>query len=406
MPTVMQRIAGEGALFTNAFASLPLCCPSRATFLTGQYAHNHEVWKNVTPLGGMPKFNDTSSLATWLDAEGYRTGIVGKYMNSYTKLMPYVAKGWDTWNVVQEVYYYNYTLVDDGTILKYGDDPEDYQTDVLRERSLEFLRDGDGEPFFLYVGFPAPHTDVKWRYPLMPPRHEGTCEQLPAWRPPSYNEADISDKPEFLQYLRLMDAEQRNYIDKFRNDQICSLKATDEAIAAILNEVGEELDNTIVIFSSDNGFFWGEHRMEGKFNLYEEAIRIPLAIRYPLVIEPQIRNELVSNIDIAPTISEMTDSPPKPYMKVDGTSLTELFVIGDDYWRDKILIEQIRFGNQSGVRTSDFKYVESLQDDGKIEFELYDLRTDPYELNNVATNPGYSAIRTELAAALNDLRED
>jgi len=291
-------------------------------------------------------------------------------------------------------------------VLRYGDAPEDYQTDVLRDRALDFLQDGNGEPFFLYVGFPAPHTDVKWRYPLMPPRHEDTCQQLPSWRPPSYNEADISDKPEFLQYLKLMNADERAYIDKFRNDQICSLKATDEAIAAIMDEVGPELDNTIVIFASDNGFFWGEHRMQGKFNLYEEAIRIPLAIRYPPLIEQQVRDELVSNIDIAPTISEISDSPPNPHMKVDGTSLSELFVIGNGYWRDHILIEQIRFGNQTGVRTFDFKYIESLQDDGAIFYELYDLRTDPYELSNVASNPGYLSVKNDLAVLLEEIRDD
>src|SRR6185503_18951331 len=185
---------------------------------------------------------------------------------------------------------------------------QNYMTDVLKTKAVQFIQDNWDDPFFLYLPLPAPHVDVSVS-PFMAipaPRHAGTCDSIPNWRPPSYNETDWSDKPGLLNYIKPMNSSAADYLDKLRREQICTLKSTDELVAAVIDELGAKLDNTLIIFTSDNGFFWGEHRLNGKNEMYEEAIRVPLAIRYPpMISSPQVRDELVSMVDISATISDI-----------------------------------------------------------------------------------------------------
>jgi len=403
LPNVMHRLAAEGIEFTNSFVTTSLCCPSRASFLSGQYTHNHGVWENIPPNGGVESFNDTSTLATSLKDAGYSTSFVGKYLNGYWRIPDYIPPGWDDWNVFVEAGFYNYKLNENGIFKDYGFGVSDYSTDVFKDLAVNFIQSADS-PFFLMMSPLAPHTDVFLGRPIPAPRHEGTCDGLPLHRPPSYNEDDISDKPSFIKRIPLWDEMRTDLVDKFREDQICTLKAVDDAIASILDALGPELDNTVIIFTSDNGYLWGEHRLEKKWRFYDEASRVPLVIRYPKLIPENVtNNDLVLNIDIAPTIAELAGA--SLTIPVNGNSLVSL-LNGED-WRDDFLMEQNRNGEQAGVRTLQFKYVEHIMvggNEGRNEFEFYDLLVDPYELNNEINNPVYSEIIDNLAQRLEELK--
>ena len=406
MPTVKNKLAGEGVEFSNSFVTTALCCPSRASILTGQYTHNHGVLTNVAATGGgAANFNDASTLATWLDDEGYTTSFVGKYLNGYHTMAPYIPPGWNDWHVIVRDLFYNYTLTENGTMVDFGDSPSDYSTDVLRDRAIDFVSNAE-PPYFLMLSFLAPHADTEFfggtGNPIPAPRHLGTCDDLEPHRPPSFNEADVSDKPNWIKSLPILSEEEIADIDQFRKDQICSLKAVDEAISSILDALEPNLDDTVIIFTSDNGELWGEHRFHGKFQIYEEAVRVPLVIRYPsLIPEAVVNDAFVLNIDLAPMIAELAGATPT--IPVNGDSLVDLFNEGE--WRDDFLIEQWRNGEQAAVRTIQFKYAEHLTPQGPV-YEFYDLINDPYELNNAINDPSFVDIIANLAERLAILKQE
>jgi len=404
MPIVTERLIGEGTYFSNSFVTTSLCCPSRSSFLTGLYTHNHGVWTNEAKTGGgATKFSDKSTIATWLHDAGYSTGAIGKYMNEYGKLSPYIPPGWDDWHVFSKepISYYSYKLNENGQIIQYGNAVTDYSTDVLRDKALAFIQNTQ-RPFFLWLSFKAPHTDVTIAgNPVIPaPRHVGTCDNIPDNRPPSFNEADVSDKPDWIRNVDKLTKSQVSAIDKLNRDSICSLKAVDEAIGKILDVLGSDIDNTAIIYTSDNGFLLGEHRLKNKNRIYEEAIRVPLVIRYSPLFAHATSDQLVLNIDLAPTIADIAGITPP--VKVNGKNLLEL-----DQWRTDFLIEHKRKEITSfGIRTLEYKYVEHLTADSSVIRELYDLKKDPYELNNVAKNTVYSDIKKVLKLRLAELRQE
>jgi arylsulfatase A-like enzyme len=207
-----------------------------------------------------------------------------------------------------------------------------------------------------------------------------------------------------MKYLDPISSSEASYIDNYRKNYICSLKAVDQAVDAVMDSLGPELDNTLIIFTSDNGYFFGEHRKEGKWELYEEGLRVPFAIRYPPLINgPQVRDEFVSNVDIVSTVVDLTGA--NPTIKIDGRSLADLFISGSPSWRTHLLVEQIRHGNQTGVRTDGYHYIESRKS-GTTYYELYDMVKDPYQLENVASKSAYSTIRNQLHNILIDLKND
>src|SRR5207245_1195955 len=295
--------------FTNAVVTTALCCPSRSSILKGEYAHTTGVLTNSQPLGGALDFDDSSSLATWLHGQGYRTGLYGKYLNGYRQLwgpapaMPYVPPGWDEWHAFQGTKYYDYVLIENGAgydhaAVSYpsgcptytacpGDagnpcaSPQNYSTDIVFQKTLDFLdTQPTGRPFFLYVAPFAPHGPA---CPAEPDVESFTG--IAPWRPPNWNEADVSDKPAWVQNLCPMTTNKINNIDTFRRMQLESLQAVDRWVGAImdkLRQIGQDA-NTLVLFTGDNGFAWGAHCHRPKRCPYEECMRVPLIVRYPLL---------------------------------------------------------------------------------------------------------------------------
>lgn len=405
MPKTQSLLGNAGVVFTNAVASTPQCCPNRATLLTGLYAHNTGVLGNALPNGGATVFTDTTTIATVLRSRGYRTGFFGKYLNGYSLKTPwpYVPPGWDDWHAFQNPEYYNYNLVENGALTSYGSNPQDYSTDVLSAKAVEFIRGtSSARPFLLYFAPYAPHG------PATPaPGDIGSFGTFPPWRPPSYNEADVSDKPEWVRLLPAISSTSQEAADAFYQKQLESLQAVDRSVEAIVHELSRtgRLGNTAIIYTSDNGLSWGEHRwLTRKRCVYEECIKVPMIIRAP-GIPARTEARLVSSVDIAPTIySWARTSPPQT---LDGQSLVPLLSNPAASWRTEVLLEFLAEHipitvpeRYQAVRTERYVYAEYVNGDR----EFYDLQTDPYQLINSINNPAYTAVIADLGARLNALR--
>ena len=401
MPEVRKLLGGHGVTFANSFVTTSLCCPSRATILTGQYSRHTGVYQNTTPHGGATSFRDRSTVATWLHGAGYETALVGKYLNEYNRLPAgYVPPGWDEWDAIaqrREVQYYNYDLNENGRIVHYGAKPADYSTDVLAAKAAQFALRAP-RPFFLYFAPVAPHEAA-----VPAPRDAKAYSNLAPLRPPSYDEPDARDKPWAAEFPQLSSAA-RAEIDLTRTHMLESLRAVDRAVAGLVQALQTRgaLDDTVILFASDNGFMWGEHRLRGKIWPYEESIRVPLVVRVPWLDRGRVDRHLVTNADYASTFADLAGT--KPGLPQDGRSLVPLLRGRDPPWPASILVEYLgatgadRFGPPpfEAIRTERYLYVE-------YAFgwrELYDLKKDPYELDNLAGQPSAAALRARLAAAL------
>jgi N-acetylglucosamine-6-sulfatase len=421
LPAAKLLIGDEGVTFDNNFDAFSLCCPSRATFLTGQYSHNNGVRGNALPDGGYEKLDHTNTLAVWLRDAGYYTVHLGKYLNGYGRRNPLeIPPGWTEWHgaVDPTTYrYYNYTLNENGILTTYCATPEPscYQTDVYRDKANEIIRRRTPEgPFFLWVAFLADHSGGPrepgdpqgFATPDPAPRHANRFANTPLPTPPNFNEADVSDKPRVIRRLTPITPRQRANIQENWQQRRETLRAVDEAVTSIVETLRStgELDNTLVIFTSDNGFFHGEHRIRnGKVRLYEESIHLPLLMRWtgnkslPRGVH---RKQLTSNIDDAETILAAAGDTTRPGRIEDGISLLR-------YWRDGGLElgRDLLVDNMPGpthfdaIRTRNFMYAEHLNGDR----ELYDLQKDPYELQSEHANPAYGAIKAALAGRLHNL---
>ena len=391
MPNVQSELVSHGVDFRNTFVVNSLCCPSRVSILTGQYSHTTLVYKNGGRYGGFEAFHgDDSTVATWLSGGGYRTGLIGKYLNGYD--LSYTPPGWTYWAAFQGApnggAYYDYDLNVNGTLLHYGHTPEDYSTAVLASYAGSFIRDTDpGQPLFLYLSFKAPHIP-----PTPAPKYGDAFSDLQPYRPPNYNEGDVSDKPAWVRALRPLSAEDQASIDEQRKDQYRTLLSVDDAVdtvVAALTDTGR-LSNTLIVFTSDNGWAWGEHRWNNKKVAFEESIRVPMIVRYdPLVPAPRTDDHLMTNIDFAPTFAEVAGvSAPD----VEGLSMMPLIESPTARWRADFLVEHLLSGpgppTFCAVRNEGYLYVRYLT---TREEELYDLNADFYELSNVVTDPSYSA---------------
>jgi arylsulfatase A-like enzyme len=393
MPTVNKELVRHGVRFTKAFVVNPLCCPSRASILTGKYSHSTGVWRNAFPNGGFK--DDSTTIATVLQQAGYRTALMGKYLNGYesaANTTKYVPPGWDRWVAFARGLYYNYRLNIDGVLKDYGDRPYDYSTNALRRQAMTFIRNTEG-PLFLYFVPYAPHD------PATPAqRHEKEFSDLPPFRPPSYNEADVSDKPEYIRQRPRLRATDRAAVDAFRLGQLRSLLAVDRAIDGILEALSEtgRLDDSLIILTSDNGMALGEHRWrKAKRIPYEESVRVPLVVRWDRRFQnARDEDRFALNIDLAPTIAGVTGlSLPD----ADGQSLAPLLEASTEPWRDAFLIEHLTDArpfapSYCAVRTR--RYVYAVYATG--ERELYDLEADPHELKSEITDPPASELRDRL----------
>ncbi len=277
----IRKLASEGTTFENAFVTDPLCCPSRATILRGQYAHNHRIVDNWWPRGGSKKFHDlgheSSTVATWLQDGGYRTVLIGKYMNDYYGTR--VPQGWDDWHGIVGGHR-NTRLNENGRVVTH-DPKRRHLDDVLANKALGYLRNtkANDPPFFMWLGTKAPHA------PARPaPRHRDTFPHARLPRPPSFNEQDVSDKPEWVRNNATLERKQIAPIEELYRERLRSMLAVDEMIGQLENALKEsgELENTYIFFTSDNGWHAGEHRLTtGKWTAYEEDIRVPLIVRGP-----------------------------------------------------------------------------------------------------------------------------
>lgn len=411
LPGVKERLADQGLSFENHIVSNPLCAPSRASLFTGRYPHNHGVLSNGPPDGGFTRYregdHESASLPVWLHAAGYRTALVGKYLNDYPHGVgeSYVPPGWDDWHAVLEdrrADNFGYWVNDNGRVSR----PDEYQTDFLARRALEFLGDARrprDQPYFLYVAPAAPHA------PSTPaPRHLALFAGARAPRTPAFDEDDVSDKPAWLQARPRFAPRQVRRIDRFYRRRAQTLAAVDELLARLLDalEAARELPHTYVLFTSDNGYLQGQHRFpSGKNAPYEEAVRVPLWVRGPGVPRGATRAQLVSNIDYADTLLELAGArAPEP---LDGRSLVPL-LRGDapraGAWRDALLVEREQSGDPffipayKELRLPAAAYVEYATG----EIESYDLARDPHQLDNDARRLSSDA-RRRLHARLREL---
>jgi arylsulfatase A-like enzyme len=406
MPETLAALAGRGIDFRNGFATTSLCCPARATILTGRYAHNHGVLTN----GGALDFDPRDTLAVWLTNAGYRTALIGKYMNNNSRLGATVPPGWDVWQTFVEnggsdrLLYDDYTLNENTRLVRYLGGGPNYSTDLLAGRTIDFMTESAAEPFFVIYAPFAPHA------PAVPAaRHVGRFADIPPWRPPNWREEDMAGKPGWVQFQRfLLAGTPPAALDALRINQLETLLAVDEAVGRISDAL-EDLgltDNTIVIYTSDNGFHWGEHWLSLKNDPYEESIRVPLIVRYPLLVPaPRIADDLALHLDLAPTLVELAEVPSAPAM--DGMSLVPLLRNEGADWRADFLIEHfvdnIYFDPSAGVRTERLKYVRT-EAAGGVREELYDLEADPYELDNLAGDTDHAEVQAALAERLLELQ--
>jgi len=466
MPNLSSGLIDEGVDFNDAFATNPLCCPSRATFLTGLYTHNHKVYANlngaIKPGITWPAWFGTvsepgleaSTIATWLQSAGHHTGFIGKYLNGYGENAPegidpntYVPPGWDYWfGLIDPTTYrmYDYSANDNGVVVQYGNSPDDYQTDVLSNQAVSYLQQrSPGQPFYLQINTLAPHVESFFTEPAGPVpdyrnrfssivrpaiRHlylldsnlgNGEIPGLPS--KPSFNEADVSDKPACseapppplgtyviddepscvgnLLPLRT-DIDVPNVQRQFKH-MLASMLAVDDLIGAVVAalQANNLLDTTTLIFTSDNGYFYGEHRLSDKLMAYEESIRIPLYIRAPGYAANTTASQIVLNNDMAPTIAALANvSAPND---LDGTSLLPLLTVPtrEDWFRKSFLVEHwfipsirpYQMATSMSLRSidpgiRDFLYTQTYANYGVAEIthrEFYNLLADPYQTESI-----------------------
>ena len=392
VPSLKAYMTDEGMTFDNAFVTYSLCCPSRSTILTGQYPHNHLVRSNGPPLGGFETFRELgrerSTLATWLDEAGYETALFGKYLNGYgTHGDDHVPAGWDEWyGVVGKT-----EMNQNGQLVEYEGDT--YLDDALSGLAQDFMRRQERKdtPFFMYLSVHAPHAPAT---PAL--RHEELYENLRTPRTPSFDEADVSDKPGWVRKLTISSA-QKKHMDGLYRKRLRTLAGVGETIEGLLRTLEQtgKLDNTYIVFTSDNGYHMGQHRLGlGKAAAYEEDIRVPLIVRGPGVPKGTSSDEMVLNNDFAPTFADLAGLPPPD--SVDGRSFAALLDTrrGNDpaSWRTAFEVRKwdkpedapsykavTSIPPYRAVRTQRYIYVEY----NNGEHELYDLEKDPYELRNI-----------------------
>ncbi|MCC7020347.1 MAG: sulfatase-like hydrolase/transferase [Ardenticatenales bacterium] len=366
-PNIHRLIADQGATLADYYVTDSLCCPSRTTYLRGQYTHNHGVYTNGGATGGyermVPLGLESSTLATWLQAAGYRTALIGKYINGYPLEGDdtHVPAGWSEWfspSAGNPYGSYNYTLNENGTLVRYGRTPADHITDVLADKADAFLAAAPAPaeaPFFAFITPYAPHA------PADPaPRHAALLPDLQAPRGGSYDEADVSDKPAALAARPPLTSRQMTAGDEIYRKRVLSMMAVDEMVARLIAtlEASGQLANTYVIFTSDNGFHIGQHRLpQGKQTAYEEDIHVPFYIRGPGITPGTVvENVLAGNVDIAPTLAELGGAAVPDF--VDGRSLAPYLngtpgdIAAAGPWRQAFLVEQYPFENERGVEAT------------------------------------------------------
>lgn len=401
MPIVRARLKARGMTLRRSFVVNSLCCPSRAAILTGAYSHTNRMYLNGDKgVGGFPDFRDGATLPVWLRQAGYRTALIGKYLNNYSP-GSYVPPGWTDWRALvgKNSAFYDHDVSIDGSVVHHGFAPRDYATNVYARMADEIIRSTAAEqPLFMYFSPPAPHG------PSTPaPRH--TAAEV-ASRPvyPSFNERGVLDKPTWLADRPRLTAKEVGRLDHTWEQRARSLLAVDDAVGRIVDALADtgRLRNTLLVFTSDNGHSLGEHRLRYKLNAYEDSIRVPMIVRWDgHVPAGSTSSHLVANIDLAPTFAAVAEADTPG--SVEGRSLLPLLLSGRKV-RDAVLIEH-QFGGFAedpptycAIRTTRWKLVKLTGG-----AELYDLAHDPWELENLWAQPAFSEVRSRLLTRLRRL---
>src|SRR5215208_137695 len=384
MPQTTAELVKKGMTFNNAYVPLASCCPSRASILRGQYVHNHKLWFSDVHSGGYQGWatlgHESDNLATRLQAGGYSTGLFGKYMNGYSKTTG-KPPGWTDWFAMNGGEgYFNYSVNDNGVDRNFGSTSSDYFMDVINTESQQFIQQSvtAGKPFFLYVSPKLPHL------PSTPaPRYVNAFNGEPAPRLDSYNEENVSDKPPWISSLPKISSTEAAAIQQRHENRVESLQAADEAVKDIVNKLSAtgQLSNTYIVFTSDNGWQHGEHRIpRNKERPYEESSHMPLLIRGPGVATGST-DKLVTFPDFMPTFLELGGIAQPSY--IDGRSLVPLLKGTASSWRTAVLLE----GRDEGSPERNYFAIRTADGDKYIEYasgfkEYYNLNTDPYEMTS------------------------
>ncbi len=418
MPAVGSLLTAQGMTFSRFFATTPLCGPSRATLLRGQYAHNHGIEHNSGTPTGWRIFSSTgmesATMGTLFAEAGYETALIGKYLNGYapSEDPTYIPPGWDTWvSPIDHAAYaeFDYDLNVNGTVRHYGHAEDDYLTDVLATSTQTFLDQAHaaGDPYLLFLAPIAPHA------PATPaPRHAGRFADAQAPRTPAFNESDITDKSAWLRTTSRIKAPRIAKLDHNYALRVESLQAVDEMIAEVVHQVEAqgELDSTVFLFLSDNGFYLGEHRQpNGKAAPYDGASHVPLIVRGPGIAPGSSTGQVALTIDILPTLLDLAGISAPDF--IDGRSLTPLWREPEGPWRTARLLEG--FGQEPAeggdlddsvpppfraLRAQDLLFMAYATG----ESERYDVREDPFLLTNISreTSPAVQAALIDRAEAL------
>lgn len=428
MTNVNALIGAQGTTFTNYFSSFPNCCPSRATYLTGQFSHNNGVQDNLPPFGGFKKLKSDETLPVWLHRAGYQTTHIGKYLNTWGSDGNIGAPpGWDHWFGLIDpstYHYYNYSVSIDGVKRDYGTAEEDYQTDVLGAEAVRVITEGarSDKPWFVSLAPLAPHAQERETadgganeakrdpskfgdtFPTPANKYKGTmaAEALP--KPPSYNQKDVSRSPAWVQALPPIGKGTEALIEQEYRQELESLKSVDEWVGKIFETLTQtkQLDNTVVLFTSDNGFYHGEHRIGFvKFYLYEPGVHLPLLARGGPFTAGKKVEDLVGNVDLASTILKLAGATSP--LTLDGRDIAPLVANpGKGKGRGMLLENLGKKGSThtEGIRTERFKYLTNERG----EEELYDLKIDPDETDNRAADPEMARFKQDLADRLTRLK--
>lgn len=413
----IDRLAQEGAMFTNAFHAVPLCSPNRATILTGQYPSRHGIIDNVSRSLAS---HHLQTFPIALQQAGYETGYLGKWHMGND---PTPRPGFDYWAAIPgQGRSTNPELYEDGAVHTVPG----YLTDILTDRAVAFIERPREKPFFLYIGHKAIHPDIQQlddgstdpdsSLGYVPaPRHRGRYESkvFPRRENTIASLDDLSGKPAVRRALE----RKREMVPNFalgpdeelirRREEM--ILAVDDGLGRMMEALDRQgsLDRTAIIFTSDNGFWYGEHGLSEERRLpYEEGIRIPVLVRYPQVARPGSRvEELVSSVDFAPSVLDMAQAPIGGH--IQGRSFVPTFSGAQKDWRDAVLIEFYTYENPfpwlvdmdyRAIRTERYKYIHWIQHPD--EAELYDLETDPFEKKNLIDDPSAAKVRSEMRQIL------
>jgi N-acetylglucosamine-6-sulfatase len=404
MPRTFSRVVTPGTRFDQALATPPLCCPYRAGFLTGQHVHNHGVTMNKSGYSLLRRPENV--LPEWFRQAGYETALVGKFLNGSTRVLGAdAAPGWDEWYAADlSSGFVDPEIATEGAF----ETVPGYLTDVLTDRAVEYIEDSAAapDPFFLWLSHVAPHRNPSTTAFCPSTASQPTAEDYLAFngpsfaevRSPSFNEADISDKPPRIRRRPRLMADQVAVIRNRWQCAVAALASVDRGVDRVLDALQQtgELNNTVVVFGSDNGMFFGEHRLRaGKGEVYDEAWRVPFAMRVPVGVlggpATGTVSELVTQQDLAATLLELADATPcispSKCRRLDGRSFADLLRGDADDWPTrKILYELWPACDRKalGVRTDRYAYVQRAPECGGGAEELYDRYSDPFELRNLA----------------------